>query len=161
MAPPFYAEKAMGVPTSHDRPDSGRSVRSANGSDRLAVVSFDVFFQGFIAGESSEGGGAEMREILAPHVTEEDRSFLHVKFGDGEADIYLSDDGMMANHVLGRDPWNLLVEGARAANWVIMPMGCPTCVTQPGQREELPRELNDDLVVIDTAADLLRVIESP
>lgn len=101
-------------------------MRSASRSDRLAVVSFDVFFQGFIAGESSEGGGAQMREMLAPHVTEEDRSSLHVRFGDGEADIYLNDDRMMANHVSGRDPWNLLVEGARAANWVILPMGCPT-----------------------------------
>ena len=83
-----------------------------------------------------------------------------MKFGDGEADIYLNDGRMMANHISGHGPWNLLVEGARAANWVILPMGCPTCVTQLGQREELPRELNDDLVVIDTAADLLRVIES-
>jgi hypothetical protein len=35
-------------------------------------VSFDVFFQGFIAGESSEYGAAQMREVLAPHVSEED-----------------------------------------------------------------------------------------
>lgn len=123
-------------------------------------MSFDVFFQGFIAGESSERGGPEMRQVLAPHVTTEDGSFLHVRFGDGEADVYLNDDGMMANHVSGRDPWNLLVEGAQAANWVIMPMDCPTCLTQPGQREELPEGLGEDTVVVDTGTDLLRVIES-
>ena len=68
---------------------------------------------------------------------------------------------MMANHISGHDPWNLPVEGCPGPpTGVILPMGCPTCVTQLGQREELPRELNDDLVVIDTAADLLRVIES-
>lgn len=124
-------------------------------------MSFDVFFQGFIAGESSERGGPQMREVLAPHVTREDGEFLHVRFGDGEADIYLNDDGMMVNHVSGRDPWDLLVRGARAANWVIMPMDCPACLTGPGQREELPEDLADqDAVAIDTGADLLRVMES-
>lgn len=123
-------------------------------------MSFDVFFQGFIAGESSERGGPEMRQVLAPHVTTEDGSFLHVQFGDGEADVYLNDDGMMANHVSGRDLWNLLVEGAQAANWVIMPIDCPTCLTQPDQREELPEGLHEDTVVVDSGTDLLRVIES-
>lgn len=32
-------------------------------------------------------------------------SFLRVRFGDGEADVYLNDAGMMANEVSGRDPW--------------------------------------------------------
>lgn len=67
---------------------------------------------------------------------------------------------MMANEISGRDPWDLLVKGAQAANGVIMPMDCPTCLVQPGQREELPDELGDDVVVVDTGVDLLRVIES-
>ena len=123
-------------------------------------MSFEVFFQGFIAGELSEHGGPEMRRILAPHVSEEDGSFLRVRFGDGEADVYLTAAGMMASEVSGRDPWDLLVKGAQAANWVIMPMDCRTCLTQPGQREELPDELRDGVVIVDTGADLLRVIES-
>ena len=123
-------------------------------------MSFDVFFQGFIAGESSERGGAEMRQVLAPYVTERSGSFVRVRVGDGEADVYLRDDGMMANHITGLDPWDLLLRGAQAANWVIMPSDCPTCLTQPGQREELPEELHDDVVVVETAADLRAVIES-
>jgi hypothetical protein len=123
-------------------------------------VSFDVFFQGFIAGESSERGGADMREVLASHVIERSGSFLRVRVGDGEADIYLHDAGMMANHISGLDPWDLQVRGAQAANWVIMPVGCPTCLTQPGQLEELPEELRDDMVVVETAADLRAVIGS-
>jgi hypothetical protein len=123
-------------------------------------VSFDVFFQGFNAGESSERGGADMCEALAPHVIERSGSLLRVRVGDGEADIHLHDEGMMANHISGLDPWDLLVRGAQAANWVIMPVGCPTCLTQPGQLEELPEELQDDVVVVETAADLLAVIES-
>lgn len=123
-------------------------------------MSFDVFFQGFIAGESSERGGAEMRLVLAPHVVERQGSFLRVQVGDGEADVYLNDDGMMANHISGRDAWDLLLKGAESANWVIMPLDCPTCLTQPGQREELPEELRDDVVVVETGADLRAVIES-
>lgn len=102
-----------------------------------------------------------MRTALAPHVTQEDDSFLHVRFGDGEADLYLQHDGMMANHVSGRDPWDLLVKAAQDADWVIMPMDRPTCLTRPSQRKELPEALADnDVVLIDTGADLLRVIES-
>lgn len=83
--------------------------------------------------------------------------FLRVRVGDGEADIYLHDGGMMANHIEGRDPWDLLVQGAKAANWVILPVGCPACLTRPGQVEELPEGL-DDVVVVETAADLLAAI---
>lgn len=122
-------------------------------------MSLDVFFQGFIAGESSERGGTEMRAVLAPHVIEEDASFLRIRVGDGEADVYLRDDGMMANHVSGQDPWDLLVKGAQAANWVIMPLDLPTCLTQPGQRGELPEGLDDDVVVVETGSDLRAVIE--
>lgn len=125
-----------------------------------AFVSFDVFFQGFIAGESSEHGGSQMRDVLAPHVTERKGSFSRVQIGDGQADIYLRDDGMMANHISGQDPWHLLLAGAQAANWVIMPMDRPTCLTQPGQHEELPEELQDDVVFVETAAELLSVIET-
>jgi hypothetical protein len=31
-------------------------------------MSYDIFFKGFIAGEASGLGGAQMREVLAPHV---------------------------------------------------------------------------------------------
>jgi hypothetical protein len=123
-------------------------------------VAFDVFFQGFIAGKSSERGGAEMRQVLAPPVTKRSGSSLRVRVGDGEADLYLDDDGMMANHSSGRDPWDLLLRGAQAASWVIMPLDCPTCLTQPGQRDEFPEELHDNVVGLETAADVRAVIES-
>lgn len=122
-------------------------------------MSYDVFFQGFIAGEASGIGGAKMLEVMAPHViSQEGAHFLQVRFGDGEADLYLSEDGMMANHISGRDPWQLLVAGAEAANWVILPLDGPVCLTAPGQREELPDELTDHVVFVGSGADLLEVI---
>lgn len=123
-------------------------------------MSFDVFFQGFVAGESSGRGGVEMRGVLAPHVVEENETFLRVHFGDGAADVYLSDDGMVANHITGRDPWDLLVRGAAAANWAIMTLDLPTCLTAPGQAENLPAGLDQEVALVETGSDLLALIES-
>jgi hypothetical protein len=64
-------------------------------------MSCDEFFQGFIAGESAGTGRSEMLAVLAPHIAERKGSFLRVDFGDGSADIYLSDDGMMTTHISG------------------------------------------------------------
>jgi len=121
-------------------------------------VSYDVFFQGFIAGEASSLGGVQMREVMAPHVISGAGAHVRIRFGDGEADLCLSEDGMMANHISGRDPWQLLFVGAQAANWVILPLDGPLCLTAPGQREELPEELTDHVVFIESGADLLEVI---
>lgn len=135
-------------------------VRVDVASGTVSPVSFNVFFQGFITGESSERGGAEMRGVLAPHIVEESETFLRVRYGDGEADVYLSDDGMMANHITGRNPWDLLVEGAAAANWVIMPLDLPTCLTAPGQAKNLPEGLDQEITVVETGSDVLGLIES-
>jgi hypothetical protein len=107
-------------------------------------------------------GSAEPRCELfwRAHVAKEDGSSLHLHFGDGEADVYLPDDGMMANHISGRDPWDLLMRGARAAKWVILPLDCPTCLTQPGQRAELPEGLDIDVVLVESGAGLRALIES-
>lgn len=123
-------------------------------------MSYDVFFQGFIAGESSERGGDEMLRVLRPHLIERRGTFLRVRVGDAEADVYLSDDGMMTNHVSGVDAWDLLVQGAKAANWVILPLDAPVCLTGPGQREELPEDLGELIVEVDSGADLLAVIKA-
>ena len=56
-----------------------------------------------------------MRDVLAPCIKrqEPDTSFLLIEVGH-DADVYLDDD-MLANHITGRDPWDLLVKGAVAA----------------------------------------------
>ncbi|MDN5792234.1 MAG: hypothetical protein L0H22_04140 [Brevibacterium aurantiacum] len=121
-------------------------------------MSYDVFFQGFVAGESSGHRWGRMRNVVAPHVSAQAGAWLQVRFGDGDADLYLSEDGMMANHISGRAPWQLLVTGARAANWVILPLDRPACLTVPGQREELPEERADGAVFVESGADLLKLI---
>ena len=125
-------------------------------------VSFDVFFQRFKDGEAEAGGSEVMRRILAPFIVSEepDRRFARVEVGDGGGDAYLHDDGMMANHVTGHRAWDLLVEGALAAGFVILPAGCPTCITDEAQRRHLPEGLDRDVVLVLNGADLVKVIQS-
>jgi len=67
-------------------------------------VSYDVFFQGFVAGGSSGQGGPEMAKVLRAYVAESRGSFRRLRVGDGGADLYLSDDGMIASDLLSRLP---------------------------------------------------------
>jgi len=49
------------------------------------------------------GGGERMLEVLRPFIAQEDpaSSYRQIVYGNGQADVYLLDDGMMANHVSG------------------------------------------------------------
>ncbi len=62
-----------------------------------------------------------MRQVLAPHVGEEDGAFLRVQLGDGEADIYIHDGGMMANRISGHDPCE--AQPMRSASETMIPSG--------------------------------------
>ncbi|MDH2414891.1 hypothetical protein [Nocardioides sp. CER19] len=128
----------------------------------VSPVSFDVFFQRFQDGRAAPGGGEAMRRALEPYIVQEDpeHRFAFVEYGDGSADVYLDDDSMMVNHVVGEKPWELLVEGARAAGWVIMPTDGPTCVTDEAQRPHLPEDLAGQVVLVGSGVDLVRVIRA-
>jgi hypothetical protein len=125
-------------------------------------VSFDMFFQRFRHGDAGPGGGEAMRQILQPYIVREEpeHHFALVECGDGSADVYVEVDNMLANHISGEQPWRLFVEGAQAADWVIMPAGCPTCITDEGQRDHLPEGLDDEVALVRTGDELLRVIRS-
>lgn len=103
-----------------------------------------------------------MSHSLQPFIVSEspEQDFALVKYGDGSADIYLDGDSMLANHITGEKTWELLVEGARAAGWVILPMGCPACITEEVQRGHLPEGLDHDAAFVASGQDLLQVIRS-
>jgi hypothetical protein len=92
-----------------------------------------------------------MRQVLDRFIAREEpeHSFLLVEYGDGSADIYLDGENMMANHITGEKPWELL-----------MPAGCTTCLTDEAQRIHLPDGLNEDVALVATGEDLLGVIRS-
>jgi hypothetical protein len=75
---------------------------------------------------------------------------------DGSADVYgVGGDSLMVNHASGEHVWDLLVAAAMAADWVIMPVGCPTCVISEKQIDHLPEELHDGVAVVASGAQLL------
>lgn len=123
-------------------------------------MSLDVYFQRFRDGDTEPGGGDAMREVLLPFIVREEpeHSFALVEIGDGTADVYLSPDAMRADHVAGEQPWDLLVRGAKAAGWAIMPVGCPVCVTDEFDRSHLPEGLGDEAILVTTGKELPRVI---
>ncbi|MFJ5955383.1 hypothetical protein ACIQC5_05420 [Paenarthrobacter sp. NPDC092416] len=125
-------------------------------------MSFDVYFQRFKDGDAAAGGGEIMRQTLQPFIVREDpeRGFARVEYGAGSFDAYLGDDTLLANHIVGDKPWDLLVEGARAAEWVILPVGCPPCVTDESQRVHLPEGLDQDVVMVSSGEELLQKIRS-
>lgn len=103
-----------------------------------------------------------MRQVLQPFMVrqEPEHNFFLVEYGGGSADVYLDGDDMMVNHVSGTAPWDLLVEGARQAGWVIMPTGCSSCITDEAQRAHLPEGLDDDVVLVRSGEELLSAIGS-
>jgi hypothetical protein len=130
-------------------------------------VSFDIFVQAFEGGEAARRGGGAVRDLLlaAADRHEPAANFAHVLHGDGEADVYgVPDegadlDGLTFNHVAG-DAFDLIVDVARVADLVVMPVGCPVCVVDAAQRRHLPRELaHGDVEVVRSGAALRRVIE--
>jgi hypothetical protein len=121
-------------------------------------VSFDVYFQAFEAGDAP-GGGDAARAVLDPYLTGVAPGAHLLSCAGGSADVYgLDSDSMMVTHIEGVCAWSLLVEAARAASWVVMPVGCPVCVLDEVQLEHLPEELRDDVRVITSGEDLLAVI---
>lgn len=122
-------------------------------------MAFDIFFQGYVNGERRPGGGGRMAALVEPYVVHREPEFVEIAYGDGRADLYLDDDDMMASHVSGSDPWDLLVRGATAADWVIIPMGCAAALTGEHQRAHLPEDLAEDVDVVHSGAQLLALIE--
>ena len=103
-----------------------------------------------------------MRLVLATCIRREepDTGFVLIEVGDGTADVYLDDNDMLANHITGRDPWDVLVRALLPPGGSSMSVGCPTCLTHEDQQQHLPDELREGAVLVWSGADLLLVIES-
>jgi hypothetical protein len=65
---------------------------------------------------------------------------------------------LMINHASGELIWQVMVDVARAAGFVIMPVGCPVCVAREEMIEDLPGELQDGAVVVRSGVELLKAV---
>ena len=108
------------------------------------------------------GGGERVLEVLRPFIAQEDpaSSYRQVVYGNGQADFYLLDDGMMANHVSGTDSVGMSgprEPGGRMGHPV---RGLPHAPYHGGHRNHLLGGLDEGVVVVVAGADLLRMITS-
>jgi hypothetical protein len=125
-------------------------------------VSFDIFLQAFRAGDATVGDGEAALELLEPLIVQRENGWARIATADGEADVYGIDDaatGLVFNHVSGVVAYALLFDIARRAGFVVMPVGCPTCVLDYAMQDDLPPEVAVDVVVVGSGDDLRRAIE--
>jgi hypothetical protein len=123
-------------------------------------VSFDVFLQGFSSGQAATGQPDAALRVLAPFFVEAPSDgYVVLETTDGSADIYgVGRDSLMVTHASGEQVWDLLFATAVAAGWVVMPVGCPVCVTSEDQVSQLPEELSKAVAVVTSGAGILNVI---
>ncbi len=123
-------------------------------------MSFDIFLQSIKNGEAAPGTPEAAHRALGPYFAgAPDGGYAKVRTADGEADVYgVGSASLMINHAGGEVIWQVMVDVAMAADWVIMPVGCPVCVMREDMISELPAELQDGAVVIRSGAELLDVI---
>lgn len=69
----------------------------------------------------------------------------------------------MFNHPSGAAVFDLIYQLAVLSGWVVLPVGCPVCVTDPDRVPALPADLVADVgvAVIGSGADLLRLVSRP
>jgi hypothetical protein len=65
----------------------------------------------------------------------------------------------MFNHASGQVIWQVMVNVAKAADWIIMPVGCPVCVMREDMISHLPAELRDNAVVVRSGTEVLDVMD--
>ena len=126
-------------------------------------MSFDVFAQGFSGGAAAESGGDEAAAVLAPHIADRRDGWARLARPYGSMEVHGLGTGrhsLMFNHVDGGGAWDLIVDAARAANWVLMPIGCGTFVTDRRQRDHLPDGVPRPVVEVRSGTELIAGIRS-
>lgn len=129
-------------------------------------MSFDIFLQGFHAGNAASADETATRAVLAvldPLVIHRAGHSARIATSDGEADVYGIDDpssGLMFSHASGRQVWGVIFDVARAAGFVVLLGGCGTGLIDEATIAELPDGLPEPIVVIRSGADLLDLVES-
>jgi hypothetical protein len=124
-------------------------------------VSFDIFLQAFEDGDAGRGDADAVVAALNPMIAQRGKGWVHIRTGDGSADVYGTDDpgsGLMFNHVEGRDAWDVIYDVARLAKFVVMPVGCGTLLPDDAMRRDLPDGIPEPVLLIRSGADIVRIV---
>ncbi len=125
-------------------------------------MSYSVYLQGFQGGHAAKGGGKEARSLVGAYqvAMEPEFNYVRIEVGDGGAGIFASGDSMKVDRSCGTAVWDFLVELAIAVNWTIILIDGPACLTNEGQRRELPEELREEAVLIRSGEEFLAVMKA-
>ena len=121
-------------------------------------MSFDIFFQRF---DGSEADAHAVMAVLDPLVVERGDGWLRIATSDGQADVYGGNSGtdFMVNHSSGREVWDVMYRLAAAGRFVVLPVGCGTCVLDESMADGLPAHVPQPVATVRSGADLLAVVE--
>jgi hypothetical protein len=129
-------------------------------------VSFDIFVRGFDGGDVADRDGLPVRRMLleASGFRVAPDGSLSLAGAGGTAEVYSLPvvgrpfAGLMFTHVSGT-AFDLIVAVARAADMVILPVGCPACVVFEHQRSHLPEDIaGQGVELVETGDELVSVI---
>lgn len=123
-------------------------------------MSFDIYVQGF--SDDPVDAAETIGPVLAPLLSADG---LSISTDGGSASVYGALESpmtrLMFNHVDGVKAWDVIFEVAKAAGWVVMPVGGPICLVNERQMASLPEELRDGLVgVVNSGEELLALATS-
>ncbi len=127
----------------------------------MATMSFDIFFQRFAAGEHAAADAQAVASFLAPFIDRRDPHGATLRTNDGDAELYGLDDigeGCMITHASGRAIWDVMYELARVGRFVVIPVGCGTCIPPTVDRSDLVVELPEPITVVGSGRELLAVV---
>jgi hypothetical protein len=123
-------------------------------------MSFDIFLQRFDDVPADDAAIDALVERAATSIEREGTS-RRVATEDGGAEIYGdARDGLMFTNASGEVVFDLIVEVARAAGWVILPGDCGTVVVGKPDPASLPDFLPEPVVEITTGSELIAHIEA-
>ena len=123
-------------------------------------MSLDVYLQDFA--DVPVDRGPQVLSLLGELLDDQRQSILTA---DGSTAVYGLDDTPLTHlsfaHVAGEPAWDLIFDVAKAANWVVMPVGCPICLPDERLIETIPPELRDlGYVHVTSGQDILRAVRS-
>ena len=123
-------------------------------------MSFDIFLHAFGSGQPIPR--ALIADAIEPYLAANEQT---ISTKDGSAEVFglagsTELDGLTFTHVSGLEAWEVIYQVALAANWVILPTGCPVCVVDQAQIQTLPEDLLESVgaTVVSSGADVLEVI---
>lgn len=125
-------------------------------------MSYSIYLQRFIDGESAALDQGLLREVLHPHVVVGEGASLFIRADDGsEADVFAHPDGVTIDRPQSGQVFDLVAALMQQLEAVLVLPGGVTLLRTEQDRADLPEGLRDSAVVVEmTGAAIERAIRA-